>query len=56
MADGDPEIPDPVIHFPGMPHNVHGALWRVLDYAGDPEKAKALLQSYWEMLQAQHHP
>ncbi len=44
------DIPDPVIHFPGMPHSIHGALWKVLDYAGSLPAACALLAEYDAMI------
>ena len=42
-----PDIPDPIIHFPGMPHNVDRALWTVLEYCGGSlSAAGALLAEY----------
>lgn len=46
MESPMPHIPDPIIHFPGMPHNVDRALWTVLEYAGSLSAAGALLAEY----------
>ena len=50
-----PDIPDPIIHFPRMPHNVDRALWTVLEYAGSLSAAGALLAEY-ALIFSQKHP
>lgn len=39
-------IDNPTVLFPDMPHDVHRALWKILEYAGSLERAEKLLAEF----------